>query len=101
MPCSENTAAMDADIRVYAAYKSYYPDKWAAISALRRETGMDFDQANAVVNALFGVSDDDERKADDAQQEQIYQEMLKNEGTSKRKNAFLETLSAFFHPKKK
>ena len=57
----------------YAAYKQYYPDKWAAISVLRRETGMGFSEANRVINELFGMTDDDERIKDDAAQEKIYQ----------------------------
>ena len=57
-------------------YKKYYPDKWVAISVLRRETGMDFSEANDVINQLFGMTDDDERMKDDAEQEKIYQAQL-------------------------
>jgi len=49
----------------YEAYKRYYPDKMAAMSALRRETGLGFSEANHIINQLFGTNDDDEcRKAD-------------------------------------
>ncbi len=57
----------------YAEYMRYYPDKWAAISALRCNTGMPFAQANKTIEQLFGVSHDDECKAADAEQELIYQ----------------------------
>ena len=63
----------------YEAYKRYYPDKWEAISVLRRDTGMAFTEANQVINALFGMTDDDERKKDDAEQELIYQAQLAQE----------------------
>lgn len=67
------------EVSAYEAYKRYYPDKWEAISVLRRDTGMAFTEANQVINALFGMTDDDERKKDDAEQELIYQAQLAQE----------------------
>ncbi len=80
----------------YESYKRYYPDKWAAISALRMETGMGFNEANQVINAVFGVSDDDERRADDEAQEKIY---LAQEAQQE-KTGFFASLKAFFSSKK-
>ena len=57
----------------YSAYKRYYPDKWEAISALRRDTGLSFADANQIINELFGVTDDDEIRKADAEHEAIYQ----------------------------
>ena len=57
----------------YADYMRYYPDKWAAISALRCNTGMTSIQATRTIEQLFGTSFDEELKAADAEQEKIYQ----------------------------
>lgn len=57
----------------YSEYKRYYPDKWTAISALRRDTGLGFSEANQIINNLFGMSDDDEIKQADAEHERLYQ----------------------------
>ena len=57
----------------FDAYKQYYPDKWAAISALRRDTGLGFEDANRIINDLFGMTDDDEIRKADAEHEAIYQ----------------------------
>lgn len=57
----------------YSEYRRYYPDKWAAISALRRDTGLGFSEANRIINNLFGMTDDDEIKKADAEHERLYQ----------------------------
>ena len=54
-------------------YMRYYPDKWAAISALRCNTGMGFSEATRTIEQLFGISHEDECRAADAEQEKIYQ----------------------------
>ena len=43
----------------YAEYMRYYPDKWEAMSALRRETGLSFREANEVINKLFGITEEE------------------------------------------
>ena len=53
----------------YAAYMHYYPDKLAAISALRRDTGMGFSDAVRAINSLFGITDDEIILAADAEHE--------------------------------
>ena len=47
----------------YAEYMRYYPDKWEAMSALRRETGLSFHEANEVINKLFGITEEEENTA--------------------------------------
>ena len=58
----------------YDVYMRYYPDKLAAIRALRIDTGMGFVEANRIINDLFGITDDDLRRADDMEHERRYQE---------------------------
>ena len=47
----------------YAEYMRYYPDKWEAMSVLRRETGLSFHEANEVINKLFGITEEEENTA--------------------------------------
>ena len=82
--------SMQTETAQYEKYKQYYPDKWAAISALRMETGLCFEAANRIINSLFGVTDDDERRKADAEHEQWYQqqqaeETLRKAAAKKRK----------------
>ncbi len=58
----------------YDVYMRYYPDKLAAIRALRIDTGMGLAEANRIINDLFGMTDDDLRRADDMEHERHYQE---------------------------
>jgi hypothetical protein len=58
----------------YESYKQYHPDKWEAISALRRDTGLGFSEANRIINDLFGMTDDDECRKADAEHEIWYQQ---------------------------
>ena len=71
----------------YADYMRYYPDKWAAISALRCNTGMTSLQAARTIEQLFGTSLDEEVKAADAEQEKIYQAQQAEESRRKAKAA--------------
>ena len=90
---------------LYDTYKQYYPDKWAAISALRRDTGLGFSEANQLINGLFGMTDDDECKKADAEHEVWYQqqEAQKAAAEKSRKKAgtaagigLLAAMKAFF-----
>ena len=85
----------------YSEYMRYYPDKWAAISALRCNTGMPFLEATRTIEQLFGVSHEDECRAADAEQEKIYQAQQAEEIQSKGGAGFLATLGAIFNRSKK
>lgn len=84
----------------FDSYKKYYPDKWAAIGALRQETGMGFTDANDVINQLFGMTDDDERIKDDAEQEIIYQAQLEAEKNTNKQGVFSRIAALFGFGKK-
>lgn len=49
----------------YAEYMRYYPDKWEAMSALRRETGLSFHEANEVINKLFGITEEESASSEE------------------------------------
>ena len=85
----------------YAEYMRYYPDKWAAISALRCNTGMAFSEANRTIEQLFGVSHEDECRAADAEQEKIYQAQLAEEAQNKSGAGLFAALGALFNRSKK
>ena len=81
----------------YSEYMRYHPDRWAAISALRCNTGMSFSEANRVIDQLFGTSAADEVRAADAEQEEIYQAQLAEEAQLKRGTGLFTALGAIFN----
>ena len=85
----------------YADYMRYYPDKWAAISALRCNTGMPFSEANRTIEQLFGVSHEDECRAADAEHEKIYLAQQAEESQSKASTGLFAALGAIFNRSKK
>ena len=93
--------AAEATQGPYAEYMRFYPDKWAAISALRCNTGMPFAQANKTIEQLFGVSHDEECKAADAEQELVYQAQYAQEEHSAPRAGLSSILSKIFNPSKK
>ena len=89
-------------MKQFEQYKRFYPDKWEAISALRCDTGLDFAEANRIINNLFGMNDDDELKAADAEHEALYQaqetqkaELKARAGTTGKKTAVLAGVGLF------
>ena len=101
--CGAKAGATDAVAAhgPYSEYMRFYPDKWAAISALRCSTGMPFTQANKTIEDLFGVSHDDECKAADAEQELIYQQQYAQEEHAASPAGLSSILSKIFKPSKK
>lgn len=85
----------------YSEYMRYYPDKWAAISALRCNTGMPFLEATRTIEQLFGVSHEDECRAADAEQEKIYLAQQAEEAQSKAGTGLFSALAAIFNRSKK
>ena len=96
-----SNTAMQQNNGPYAEYMRYYPDKWAAISALRCNTGMPFSEANRTIEQLFGVSHEDECRAADAEHEKIYLAQQAEEAQSKSNTGFLAALGALFNRSKK